>query len=128
VDGQGSYFFYLDPHVTRPALPYHDDPDDYSADDVDSCHTRRLRRLHIREMDPSMLIGFLIQDHDDWETWKSDVKCVQGKAIINVSDHDPALGMGSERREAVDEVEILSDDEEEDTVGHGPPQSPEQHS
>lgn len=107
---QGSYLFYLDPHHTRPALPYYENVETYTAEDVESCHTRRLRRLHIREMDPSMLIGFLIRDEEDWEIWKSAVKYVQGKAIITVTDHDPARGMASEREEAIDEVETLSDD------------------
>jgi len=87
----------------------------YNAEDVDSCHTRRLRRLHVREMDPSMLIGFLIRDEDDWDSWKSSVKHVQGKAIITVSEHDPARGMAAERQGAIDEVETLSDDDD-DTV------------
>ncbi len=65
-DSQGSYLFYLDPHYTRPALPYYQDTREYTPDDIGSCHTRRLRCLHIREMDPSMLIGFLIRDEDDW--------------------------------------------------------------
>lgn len=58
-----------------------------------------------------MLIGFLIKDEDDWDTWKSAVKHVQGKSIITVSPHDPARGMGSCRAEAIDEVETLSDDD-----------------
>ena len=115
VDESGYYLFYLDPHFTRPALPYHDAPESYSAEEVDSCHTRRLRRLHVREMDPSMLIGFIIRDEDDWDSWKSAVKHVQGKAIITVSDHDPARGMATERQGAIDEVETLSDDDD-DTV------------
>jgi cysteine protease ATG4 len=63
-----------------------------------------------------MLIGFLIQDEDDWDMWKSAVKHVQGKSIINVSRHDPARGMGGARAEAIDEVETLSDDDDVDTV------------
>jgi cysteine protease ATG4 len=66
-------------------------------------------------MDPSMLIGFLIRDEDDWDSWRSSVKHVQGKAIIMVSDYDPARGMAPVRHEAVDEVETLSDDDD-DTV------------
>lgn len=60
-----------------------------------------------------MLIGFLIKDEDDWDTWKSAVKHVQGKAIITVSPHDPACGLGSVRAEAIDEIEALSDDDTE---------------
>jgi cysteine protease ATG4 len=61
-------------------------------------------------MDPSMLIGFLIRDEEDWHAWKAAVKHVQGKAIINVSSHDPALGLASGRAAAIDEVEAMSDD------------------
>lgn len=115
---QTPYLFYLDPHQTRPALRYHEDPREYAQADVDSVHTRRLRRLHVREMDPSMLIGFLIQDEDDWEEWRKNVKHVQGKAVIHVADHDPmALGRGGEREGAIEEVETLSsDDDDADTV------------
>lgn len=113
TDEPGSYLYYLDPHHTRPALPYHENPENYSTEDVDTCHTRRLRRLHVRDMDPSMLIGFLIMDEDDWDSWKSSVKYVQGRSIINISDHNPAA---SERSGAIDEVETLSDDDDNETV------------
>ena len=114
VGAQGQWLFYLDPHHPRPALPYHEDPKDYTSEEVNSCHTRRLRHLHVEDMDPSMLIGFLIKDEDDWDMWKSSVKHVQGKAIITVSPHDPERGMGSARAEAIDEVETLSDDDDDD--------------
>jgi cysteine protease ATG4 len=67
-------------------------------------------------MDPSMLIGFLIKDEDDWDMWKSAVKHVQGKSIITVSPHDPARGVAPGRPGAIDEVETLSDDDDADTV------------
>lgn len=112
---QDQWLFYLDPHYPRPMLPYRENPEDYTQEEVDSCHTRRLRHLHVEDLDPSMLIGFLIKDEDDWDTWKSAVKHVQGKAIITVSPHDPALGgTGSGRAEAIDEVETLSDDDNDD--------------
>lgn len=110
VGAQGQWLFYLDPHHPRPALPYHENPGAYTKADIDSCHTRRLRHLHVGDMDPSMLIGFLIRDEDDWDMWKSSVNHVQGKAIVNVSAHDPAMGLPSGRAEAIDEVETLSDD------------------
>ena len=115
VGVQGQWLFYLDPHHPRPALPYRENPNDYTTEELGSCHTRRLRHLHVEDMDPSMLIGFLIKDEDDWDTWKSAVKHVQGKSIITVSPHDPARGMGSCRAEAIDEVETLSDDDD-DTI------------
>ncbi|KAB5518793.1 hypothetical protein GE09DRAFT_1156554 [Coniochaeta sp. 2T2.1] len=118
VGTQGQWLFYLDPHHPRPALPYYEDPSEYTAADLESCHTRRLRNLHVTDMDPSMLIGFLIRDEDDWDMWKSAVKHVQGKAIITVSAHDPATGMtAGARAEAIDEVETLSDDDDDTVLG-----------
>ncbi|KAK8131017.1 hypothetical protein PG984_007455 [Apiospora sp. TS-2023a] len=113
---QGLYFFYLDPHFTRPALPYHEDASDYTREEVDTCHTRKLRRLHIKEMDPSMLIGFLIQNEQDWQDWRRSVKHVQGKSIIHVSDHDPVAQAG-EQDSAINQVEAMSDDDEDAIVG-----------
>lgn len=112
---QGSFLFYLDPHHTRKALPYRQNASEYAAAEVDSCHTSRLRRVHVREMDPSMLIGFLIRSEQDWAEWRRCVNHVQGKAIIHVADHDPASQghMGPEgRQNAIDEVETLSDDDD----------------
>ncbi|CAK7274351.1 Cysteine protease atg4 [Sporothrix epigloea] len=109
-DDHGSYLFYLDPHYTRETLAFHEDLNEYTEEELRSCHTRRLRRMHIREMDPSMLIGFLIRDEEDWDSWKSAIKHVQGKAIITVYAHDPT-GRAVGRESAIDEVEAFSDDE-----------------
>ncbi|KAI1053444.1 hypothetical protein LB505_012187 [Fusarium chuoi] len=112
IGSQGSFLFYLDPHHTRPALPYHENPMDYTSEEIESCHTARLRRIHVREMDPSMLIGFLIRSEEDWKDWKRSVKHVQGKSIIHVAQQNAVHGGSSEGREgAIDEVETLSDDD-----------------
>ncbi|KAI1082668.1 cysteine protease ATG4 [Whalleya microplaca] len=112
---QGLHFFYLDPHYTRPALPYHKNAGEYTREELDTCHTRKLRRLHIKEMDPSMLMGFLIRDEEDWRDWRRSVKHVQGKAIIHVSDHDPTAHM-AELEGSINQVETLSDEEDGETV------------
>lgn len=71
-------------------------------------------------MDPSMLIGFLIRDEDDWYSWKRNVLEVQGKPIIHVSDKEPsAAGEGVERQGAVDEVEVLDDEDDDDKTEVG---------
>ncbi|KAL4792328.1 cysteine protease atg4 [Aspergillus venezuelensis] len=109
VGVQGSHFFYLDPHNTR-ATPRHSKADTYTKDEIDSYHTRRLRRLHIQDMDPSMLVGFLIKNEDDWNDWKTRVTSMKGEAIINVhSESDTACWQG--REEALDEVEAFDDDD-----------------
>jgi cysteine protease ATG4 len=110
---QGSSVFFLDPHHPRPALPYRGTTERYTDKELDTYHTRRLRRLHIKEMDPSMLIGFLIKDEDDWSAWKQSISAVSGKPIIHVSERElPLYGTGQERAGALDEVEVLDDDSE----------------
>jgi cysteine protease ATG4 len=97
---QSDSFFYLDPHATRSALPQ-----DPTSEDIGTCHTRRVRRLGMAEMDPSMLLGFLVRSREDFEDWRRAVSEVQGKAIIHVHDTEPRYATGPERPEAVDEVE-----------------------
>ncbi|KAL7807718.1 protease required for autophagy [Trichoderma aethiopicum] len=116
VGSQGSYLFYLDPHHTRKAIPYHEDVAKYTEEDIDSCHTSRLRRLHVKEMDPSMLIGFLIKSESDWADWRRRIESGQGKSIIHVADHEPTLYSSEGRDGAVDEVEILSDEDDVDDM------------
>jgi cysteine protease ATG4 len=87
---------------------------DYTDEEVASCHTRRLRRIDVTEMDPSMLIGFLIRNEEDWRLWRKGITDVPGKAIVHVADKEPPLsGQGTERASAIDEVEVL-DTEEDD--------------
>ena len=60
-----------------------------------------------------MLIGFLIQDEDDWTAWKKSISSVPGKPIIHVADRaSPLYGLGQEREGALDEVEVLDDESE----------------
>lgn len=59
-----------------------------------------------------MLIGFLFRDEADWYAWRKHVSEAPGKAIFHVADAEPLPhGFGSERGDAVDEVETLDDDE-----------------
>jgi cysteine protease ATG4 len=90
--------------------------DAYSIADIDSCHTRRLRRIHVRELDPSMLIAFLIKDEEGWRKWRREIENTSGKAVIRIEDNDPALlGIGGERAGAISEVESF-DDDDDDTI------------
>lgn len=63
-----------------------------------------------------MLIGFLIRDEQDWQDWRRSVKHVQGKSIIHVSDRDPVAQAG-EQDSAINQVEAMSDDDEDAIVG-----------
>ncbi|KAL1962815.1 hypothetical protein VTN77DRAFT_9184 [Rasamsonia byssochlamydoides] len=111
VGVQNLHFFYLDPHHTRPALPYRGLGRPYTKEELDSYHTRRLRRLHVQDMDPSMLIGFLIKDEDDWIDWKRRISSTEAKPIIHVFSMEAGSSPGHEREGALDEVEALDDDD-----------------
>ena len=117
---QGDQLFYLDPHVTRPALPYRPDPPILTEEEIDSCHTRKLRRLALKDMDPSMLIAFLIKDAEDWRSWRDLMAKTIGKPVVHVADKDPSFdGKGVERCSAVDDVETFDDEdvnEDEDMI------------
>jgi cysteine protease ATG4 len=114
IGTQGSHLFYLDPHHTRKALAYHEDPSNYDDTDIDSCHTSRLRCLHIKDMDPSMLIGFLIRDEEDWVDWKNALGRIRSMAPVVLAGQQHARsGAAVERASAIDEVESLSDENDE---------------
>ena len=102
IGHQSDQFFYLDPHSTRPMLSAQP-----TAEEMETVHTRRVRRLSITEMDPSMLIGFLIHSKEELEEWRKAVEGVEGKSFIHFHDTEPTYsrGVGAERPEAVDEVE-----------------------
>ncbi|KAJ9101225.1 hypothetical protein QFC21_003444 [Naganishia friedmannii] len=95
---QADNLFYLDPHLTRPAIPLktrteerdpsdpsrvvsqapHDEQDDgspaqvdwllnvYTSDQLKTFHCDKVKKMPISSLDPSMLIGFLCKNHDDW--------------------------------------------------------------
>ena len=112
IGHQSDQFFYLDPHSTRPMLSAQP-----KQEEIEACHTRRVRRLKISEMDPSMLIGFLIHSKEDFDEWRKAVTELPaeagGKAIVHVHDKQPVYATGAERPEAVDEVETWDETGEE---------------
>lgn len=100
---QGDYLFYLDPHNPRPTIAA-TSPKDLSLEDVNSFHTRRIRRLHLSQVDPSMLVGILIQDKEDWEAWKKSVLTSTFKKIVQISPEPVVLKRSS--------VSVGDDDDE----------------
>ncbi|CAN6666770.1 hypothetical protein TRVA0_038S00958 [Trichomonascus vanleenenianus] len=102
---QGDYLFYLDPHLPRPVLEISPNGS-LSESALDSVHSKRIRMLHLSEMDPSMLVGFLIRDFDDWNDWKMRVEKTLTTSIINISPHEPIINCHSS-------ISVGSDDEGE---------------
>lgn len=62
-----------------------------------------------------MLLGFLIRDRKDWDEWRKSVSEVQGKPVVHVADKEPIMDrQEAGRQSAVDDVEILDDDDGDD--------------
>lgn len=78
---QGDYLFYLDPHYPQHSLEF--DEDSQKVKSIETCHTKKIRKIHISEVDPSMLIGILIKNEDEWNNWKSKIK--DSNTIIHIS-------------------------------------------
>lgn len=60
---QNSDLLYLDPHNLQPV-----------SDDLETYHISRCLTLPIGELDPSMLIGLLVNDYDDYLAFKHEVE------------------------------------------------------
>lgn len=80
---------------------------------IDSCHTRRLRKLCIKDIDPSMLIAFLIRDEEDWYQWRTAINNSGENPLVNISDTQiTSAAFDTRKGDSLDEV--LSFDDEED--------------
>ncbi|KAK3842537.1 MAG: hypothetical protein J3R72DRAFT_367908 [Linnemannia gamsii] len=58
---QGDELFYYDPHFVKQRVT----PEELSSCPMPSFHCPVIRTMHISELDPSMLLGFLIQSRDE---------------------------------------------------------------
>ena len=99
-------------------LPHHANSEDLLTEDVASCHTRRLRRLHISKIDPSMLLAYLIRSEEDWVDWRSAMSNGKATSLVRIADTEPLFaGKSQEGSSAVDEVEALDEELEESEDG-----------
>ncbi|KAF9934488.1 Cysteine protease atg4b [Linnemannia zychae] len=61
VASQGDELFYYDPHFVKQRVT----PEELNSCPMPSFHCPVVRTMHISELDPSMLLGFLIQSRDE---------------------------------------------------------------
>lgn len=115
---QGNSLFYLDPHNVRPAVPLRYPPSTFPAavprqldlahrfefedqDDEDewwshayteaqtsTFHCDKVRRMPIKSLDPSMLLGFLVKDEEDLADLCARIKALP-KTIFSFADSAP---------------------------------------
>ncbi|KAH3675108.1 hypothetical protein WICPIJ_009364 [Wickerhamomyces pijperi] len=115
---QGDYFLYLDPHVPQPSLKI---DTEYNKDinpselkipqsSIQTVHTKKLRKIHLSEIDPSMLIGFLIKDEEQWWDFKRRIQNPENKnKIIHISP-DESPEVYSDRKPSFVVIDNDSDD------------------
>lgn len=73
---EGNELIYLDPHFSRCALETKS-LRNYTKDDFNTYHCQTPRRIHISNLDPSMVLGFYCQTKQDF-----DLFCEQIQAVI----------------------------------------------
>ncbi|QPG73044.1 hypothetical protein FOA43_000348 [Brettanomyces nanus] len=115
---QGDYLFYLDPHMPQKALLLDSDTEEHlKLDFIPSVHTAKIRKLHLSEMDPSMLIGLLIKSRQDYEDLrKSIAEFDTTERFLNIYPKRPELlsssSAGSALLDEGDFIDLGSNDNE----------------
>ncbi|KAJ6485935.1 hypothetical protein C8R45DRAFT_287290 [Mycena sanguinolenta] len=106
VAAQAEGLFYLDPHHSRPAVPLRPplktalekDMDEateqyyvsaYSPAELQTFHCEKVRKMHLSGLDPSMLVGFLCRDAEEWTDFRKRVVELP-RAIFSVQEEPPS--------------------------------------
>lgn len=122
---QSDYLFYLDPHIPQPAILLDESGHivkESKRDILDTIHTSKLRKLHLDKIDPSMLIGFLIKNREEYKDFKERITSFDSfKKFLNIHDSRPNLptrnSTGSELEGFIDlGVESINDDMNEGII------------
>jgi cysteine protease ATG4 len=88
IGTQANSLYYLDPHFTRPAVPLRstnagsEDSEQprtsslrgevnallgaFDPSELATFHCEKVKRMQVSGMDPSMLLGFMCKDEEDW--------------------------------------------------------------
>ncbi len=104
---QNDMFIFLDPHETQQAAKL-ESTEACSNEAAATFHTRSLHWIHLQNMDPSMVIGFLIRTQDDYIDWKNSVQSLPEKSrFLHILEKEPRVS------EYENDVMALSDDLEE---------------
>ncbi|XP_071949326.1 cysteine protease ATG4A-like isoform X2 [Antedon mediterranea] len=78
----GELLLYLDPHTTQ--IPVVEDKWDHISDD--SYHCYHSSTMQIKDLDPSIALGFFCKDEDDFDNW-----CKEVKELVTIGDHSPVF-------------------------------------
>ncbi|KAI8883618.1 hypothetical protein K501DRAFT_184017 [Backusella circina FSU 941] len=103
---QGDDFIYLDPHFSRPALEtkplvY------YTMNDFTTYHCTVPRKIHISNLDPSMMLGFFCRTRGDF-----DALCLQLEKISK--KYTPIITIQQKVPEYHDDDDVYTDNDDDD--------------
>ncbi|CAG8509522.1 8297_t:CDS:2 [Acaulospora morrowiae] len=107
IGTQADDLFYLDPHHSRPAIELKD-ADELSEEELSTYHCDTLRKIHISQLDPSMLLGFYCKTSDDF-----DDLCVRVEEVNK--KYKPVFTIAQEAPIYKDEdydMDVFSEDDE----------------
>ena len=100
VGSQADNLFYLDPHHPRPAIPLRSPPSTpaqdhpsltplqqhlvsaYSDPELKTYHCDKVRKMPLRGLDPSMLLGFLCKTSQEWDDLRNRVEHVRRERLV----------------------------------------------
>ncbi|KAI7879452.1 peptidase C54 [Lichtheimia hyalospora FSU 10163] len=108
---QGDDLFYLDPHFSRPALetlPVHE----YTKQDLDTYHCPIPRKIHISQLDPSMMLGFYCRTRSELDAFCERITQMSKvyTPIFTIAKRAPEY---DEDVRSENDFGIVSDDEED---------------
>ncbi|KAG0688637.1 Cysteine protease atg4 [Pichia californica] len=126
---QSDYLFYLDPHLAQNAILLEQNGHIKDTDRqklLETIHSKKLRKIHISKIDPSMLIGFLIKNKNDYNDFKEKINSFDpNKRFLNIYHSRPLqipelVSHGSELDGFIDlGIESINEEEEEEDDDDG---------
>lgn len=118
---QSDFLIYLDPHTAQTAILLDKNKtisDEEKRRIFSTIHNSKLQKVHLSKIDPSMLIGFLIQSQEEYDDFKERLTSFPNQnKFINIQEKKPELytvrSSGSDLEGFVD-LGVQSMDESED--------------
>ncbi|TID29970.1 hypothetical protein CANINC_001481 [Pichia inconspicua] len=118
---QSDHLLYLDPHTAQQAILLDRDQkisDEEKRKIFSSIHNLKLQKVHLSKIDPSMLIGFLIQTNEQYDDFKQKLTNFSNEnKFISIQEKNPEIftinSTGSDLDGFVD-LGVQSMDESED--------------